>query len=82
MLADFEIIQIQVNYFMNIPNYLTVNQFCEKHPAFRPGGIRYQIFNEKTNGLAASGAIVRMGTKVLINEEKWFRWIEQKKVAA
>jgi phage tail protein X len=66
---------------MSIPNYLTVNQFCEKHPAFKPGGIRYQIFNEKNNGLADSGVIVRMGTKVLINEEKFFAWLESDKIA-
>jgi hypothetical protein len=56
--------------------YLTVNQFCEKHPAFRVGGIRALIFNEHKNGLAKSGAIVRLGGKVLINETKFFAWIE------
>lgn len=57
--------------------YLTVKQFCLRHPAFAEGGIRFLIFNEKINGLADSGVVVRMGRKVLINEMKFFHWLEQ-----
>jgi hypothetical protein len=57
-------------------SYLTVNQLCEKHKAFKVGGIRSQIFNAKENGLAKFGAIVRIGRKVLIDETKFFGWIE------
>lgn len=60
----------------NIPDLLTVNQFCDVHKAFNPGGIRWQIFNEKTNGLSKSGAIIRVGRSVYINQEKYFAWIE------
>ena len=56
--------------------YLTIKQFCQRHQAFREGGIRHNIFHEKTNGLADSGAIVRNGRRVLINEEKFFVWLE------
>jgi hypothetical protein len=56
--------------------YLTVNQFTEKHAAFTKGGLRALIFNENTNGLKQSGAIVRIGRKVLISEEKFFGWVE------
>jgi hypothetical protein len=56
--------------------YLTVNQFVEKHAAFKRGGFRALIFNEHKNGLAKSGAIVRIGRKVLIDEAKFFAWIE------
>lgn len=55
--------------------YLTVTQLCEKHPAFKPGGVRSLIFNEDSNGLKASGAVVRLGRKVLIDEAKFFDWI-------
>jgi len=61
---------------MNTPIFSTVNQFCERHHAFNLGGVRYNIFHEKTNGLAESGAIVRNGRRVLINEEKFFNWLE------
>jgi len=67
---------------MNLPIYSTVKQFCERHPAFTEGGIRHNIFHEETNGLKESGAIVRNGRRVLINEEKFFAWLESKQEAA
>jgi hypothetical protein len=63
--------------------YMTVTQFCESYPAFKNGGIRGLIFHENSNGLAKSGAIVRMGRKVLIRPDRFFSWMEsgQKKQA-
>jgi hypothetical protein len=54
----------------------TVNQFTEKQPAFTVGGLRSLIFNENSNGLAKSGAIIRIGRKVLICDEKFLAWVE------
>ena len=62
--------------------YLTVNQFTEKHHAFSTGSIRALIFNEHSNGLAKSGAIVRIGRKVLIDEAKFFDWIQSQNTHA
>ncbi|MDO9160896.1 MAG: hypothetical protein Q8N35_06170 [Methylococcaceae bacterium] len=56
--------------------YFTVQQFAKRHPAFNTGGLRALIFNENSNGLAKSGAIVRIGRKVLIDEAKFFAWVE------
>lgn len=56
--------------------YFTVQQFTKKHPAFTIGGLRSLIFNEYSNGLAKSGAVIRIGRKVLINESKFFAWVE------
>jgi hypothetical protein len=56
--------------------YSTVNQFSDKQQAFTKGGLRALIFNENQNGLAESGSIVRIGRKVLIDESKFFAWIE------
>ena len=61
-------------------NYFSVNQFTKKHPAFTTGGLRALIFNEHTNGLAKSGAIVRIGRRVLIDEPKFFGWVESQKI--
>jgi len=61
-------------------NYFSVNQFTKKHPAFTTGGLRALIFNEHTNGLAKSGAIVRIGRRVLIDEPKFFGWVESQKM--
>lgn len=63
-------------------SYLTVNQLSENHPAFTLGGLRSLIFNESQNGLASSGSIVRIGRKVLIDEAKFFHWIESQQTSA
>ncbi len=62
--------------------YSTVKQFAERYPAFTVGGLRHQIFHEDTNGLKKSGAIVRNGRKVLINESKYFAWVESQNNSA
>ncbi len=61
---------------MNIPTLSTVKQFAEKHPAFPIGGLRHRLFYKETNGLNDSGAIVHNGRRILINEEKFFQWLE------
>ena len=61
---------------LKMPVLSTVNQFTEKHQAFTKGGIRALIFNENSNGLAKAGAVVRIGRKVLIDESKFFAWVE------
>ncbi len=59
-----------------MPDISTVKQFAEKYPAFTQAAIRNLIFFEKTNGLAESGAIVRIGSRVRIIDDKWFAWME------
>lgn len=62
---------------MSVPLLFAFKEFQYKHRNFlTKGGLRFQIFNEETNGLKASGAIVRMGRKILIDEAKYFAWIE------
>jgi len=62
---------------LNIPNYNTVKKMAEDYPEVCPeGGLRWQIFKEETNGLKDSGAIVRVGRKVLINVDRYFQWID------
>ena len=54
----------------------TVKTLCNKYPKILcEGGIRHFIFHSEKNGLAASGAILKMGRKVLIDEEKFFDWM-------
>ena len=60
---------------MDTPTLLTVTQFAQKHPAFPIGGLRFRIFNEHQNGLAKSGAIIRNGRRVLIDEAKFMQWV-------
>jgi len=68
------------------PIYLTVAQFSERNPAFTEPAVRNLIFKagprESTrgtipgNGLLESGAIARIGRKVLIHEGRFFEWVE------
>lgn len=58
-----------------VPNLQTVPQFAENNPAFPVGGLRWLIFNEDKNGLKESGAIIRIGKKVMIDGDRFFNWI-------
>lgn len=63
---------------------LTVRQFSERHPAFSQGSLRNLIFlgkpRETSRGvLPGNGfdrALVRMGKKILIDEQLFFEWLE------
>ena len=59
-----------------IPNLRTVRQFVAEHPAFTMGGIRNYIYFEEFNGLKACGVIKRIGCKILIDVDAFFRWID------
>ncbi|MGB4499392.1 MAG: hypothetical protein WBI40_11920 [Methylococcaceae bacterium] len=62
---------------MSIPKLSAFKTFQQKYSdAFTVGGLRDWIFNEEKNGLKESGAIIRIGKKLLINEEKFFAWVE------
>ena len=54
----------------------TVQQFCQAHPAFTPGGLRWLLFNRDINGLER--AVVKVGRRVLIDEDKFFAWLDEK----
>ena len=64
----------------------TIRQFTQRHTAFTEPGIRNLVLNAEErlnsrgesipgNGLAEAGAIVRVGRRVLIDEQAFFRWI-------
>lgn len=63
-----------------------VEQFSARRPAWTKPALRNLILNARDrvssrgervpgNGLAAAGAIIRVGRRVLIDEEAFFRWI-------
>lgn len=64
---------------------LTVRQFADKHPAFPQGSLRNLIFlaeGRKTSkglikGNGLDVALVRIGRKLLIDEAKWFQWVDE-----
>jgi hypothetical protein len=56
-------------------NLLTINQFADKYPAFSVGGLRWTRFNSNHNGFKA--AFVKHGARVLIDEDQFFKAIEE-----
>lgn len=56
--------------------YCTVNQLSEEEGIHTPGAIRQLIFHEHDNGLAKSGAIIRIGRRVIVHKLKWFAWMD------
>lgn len=54
---------------------LTVKQLAERYYAFSESSTRWAIFNAATNGLAESGAIIRMGRRVLIDPALYLAWV-------
>ena len=56
------------------PRVFTVKQFSARNPAFSEGSLRWLLFNSRGNKLDA--AVVRVGRRVLIDEDRFFAWIE------
>ena len=52
------------------PTLRTVKQFRDRHSWSSEGGLRWLIFNSKSNGFEK--AFVRLGRRVLIDEEEFF----------
>lgn len=69
-----------------LPVY-TVRQFSLRNPAFTESALRNLIFKAderqsskgaiRGNGLIECGAILRVGRKVLIHEERFFTWVNE-----
>lgn len=65
---------------------LTVRQFNQRNPAFSESALRNLIFKADerqgangpipANGLIEAGALIRIGRKVLIDEARFFEWVE------
>lgn len=62
---------------MDAMKLMTVRQLAEAQPAFSESSLRWLLFNAHTNGLDDSGAIVRIGRRVLIDVDKFGVWIER-----
>ena len=68
-------------------NLYPVEQFAKKQAAFTAPALRNLIFKGETrqstkgeipgNGLIECGAIVRIGRKVLIDEDRFFEWVRR-----
>lgn len=55
---------------------LSVEQTAEQIPALTQAAIRWHLFNRKTNGLAESGAVIKIGRRVLIDFPNYIEWLK------
>ena len=53
---------------------LKYTAFLDKHrdKGITDGSLRWQIFNAENNGLADSGALIRQGNRIWLDEDKFF----------
>ena len=55
---------------------VTVQQLCQRTPAFKEQTIRQLLFDRHKNGL--DRVVRHLGRRVLIDEEEFFRWIDER----
>lgn len=62
---------------------LNLKQLSHKHQAFTVDAIRALIIRGAENGLTGSGAVVRIGRRLYIDEAAFEKWLElrRRKVA-
>ncbi|MBE0436546.1 MAG: hypothetical protein IBX56_12155 [Methylomicrobium sp.] len=61
----------------SIRRYLTVKQTAKENEWLTEAALRQLLFEAKSNGLAESGAIKRIGRRILIEQTKFLDWIEK-----
>ena len=54
---------------------LTIKQLADDVPALSEGGLRWDIFNAKVNGLEESGAMARRGSRVYLWRNRYLEWL-------
>jgi len=63
---------------------VTIRAFIERHggEGWTEPSVRWAIFKGAENGLDASGAIVRVGRRIRIDEQAFFSWLREQSTAA
>ena len=61
----------------DISKRYTVAKFADSFPEFTTeSSLRWLIFNANSNGMNQFDVIERIGRRVLINADNFFRWLE------
>lgn len=64
---------------MDYANLRSIRQISAANPVFSEASLRWHVFNAATNGLAS--AIVKLGSRILIDEIAFSRWLERGRMA-
>ncbi len=59
-----------------MPKLIPIPKWKEHHEWPTEAGLRYYIFNAEFNGF--NKVMKRVGRRILIDESKFFEWVEQK----
>lgn len=57
-------------------NIFTVEQAANEIPALTEPAIRWHLFNRELNGLTKSGAVIKVGRRVLLDLPKYIEWLK------
>lgn len=68
------------NGTLTIKELRTVRQFVA-HGLYPEGGLRWLIHLRRQNGLAASGAVLKVGGRIFIHEGKFAQWLAERNAA-
>jgi hypothetical protein len=56
-------------------DFITMQEYIERHTWPPAGGLRHLIRNKNNNGLAEANVIHRVGRRILIDEKGFLAWI-------
>ena len=59
----------------NPTELFTVNDYTKRRPAFTKGGLRHLFFHQGEE-LERAGAIVRFGSRILIDDARFIEWLK------
>ena len=63
---------------MDVTQLVTVKQLATESPAFTEASLRWLIYNAELNGL--ENAIVKVGSRVLIDLQRFNEWLDSKRL--
>lgn len=65
----------------NIKNtrYIPLAEWDQYHPWPTPGAFRQYRYKSGVNGMDKLGVIVKVGRKLLVDEQAFFRWVKTHK---
>ena len=57
-----------------VPIIMTIEQISETTPGLCPKSIRNFLTERKTNGLSSSCAVIKIGKRLWLDQEKFLAW--------
>ena len=58
-----------------LDEWVTKEQLTTAHPALNLAQLKYLIRSRRSNGLSESGAVSKVGGRMLIHKKNFARWI-------